>query len=45
MKSGGGSFKHGNKPSDFMKDLEFDQRQYYQLRKISLPYEDCYVHV
>jgi len=33
MKSGGASFKHGNKASDFMKGVEFDQRQYYQLNK------------
>jgi hypothetical protein len=33
MKSGGGSFKHGNILSDFMKGAEFDQRQCYQLIK------------
>jgi len=27
MKSGGGPFKHGKKPSGFMKGAEFEQRQ------------------
>jgi len=33
MKSGGGPFKHGNKPSGFMKGAEFEKRQFYQLIK------------
>jgi len=33
IKSGGGSFKKGNKTSNFMKGVEFDQWQYYQLIK------------